>query len=103
MNFIQDIQTAENEAEKKIMQAKDTASSMMEAEQKKQTKEILGLETQLKEDREIKKNEQKKELTELYKKIVKKGGKEIEQIKENTEKNQKEAVAFIFKNLLTNK
>jgi len=102
MNFIQDIQTAETEADKKITQAKDTASNMLVAEQKKQTEEILALEIQLREDRGIKKTEQKKELTELYKKIVKKGEKETKQINEHAEKNQKEATKFVFKNLLLN-
>ncbi len=103
MNFIQDIQTAENEADKKIVQAKETASSIIDVEQKKQKEEISTLETQLKEKEITRKDEQKKELTELYKKIVKKGEKEVGQIKENAEKNQKKASEFVFKNLLTNK
>ncbi len=103
MNFIQDIQTAETEADKKITQAKETASSIIDVEQKKQTEEISTLETHLKEEELARKNEQKKKLTELYKKIIKKGEKEVEQVKENTEKTQTEAVKFVFKNLLTNK
>ncbi len=101
MNFVQEIKQAENEAEKKIEDAKKKASELVLEAEKKRDKSLNDLIESFKEDKAKRISDQKKSLADIYRSIILDGEKEVELIKNKAEASIKSAADFIVDEIIS--